>query len=206
MKRMLFALMMFLSIANVWAESASDVLANDLNKVVTFSSDFKQQVLDENDHVLQASQGEMQFHRPLLFYWHVTSSNPQTIWYRNNQLIVYDQRLQQATLKKVYSKNDPNLLPLMLLTGDAADVLKHFSVTMNNNAFILKPVEKNASDLLVLVMLQLADDGSVKEIQYQTTLGQRTNITFYHAQVNQSLDQALFFEALPKGTDIINVD
>jgi chaperone LolA len=206
MKRLIFAVIFLVSVPFAWADSASDLLANKLNKVVTFASDFKQKVLDEKGNVLQQSAGEMQFNRPLLFYWHISSSNPQTIWYRKSELIVYDERLRQATLKKVYSKNDPNLLPLMLLTGNATEVLKHFTVTVKQDAFVLNPVEKDKNELLVGVMLQLADDGSVKEIQYQTTLDQRTQINFFHTQVNKPLNQKLFFQILPTDTDVVNVE
>ncbi len=206
MKKIFYCFIFLLSFTSVYADSASDDLAKKLNSVITFFSDFTQEVVNEDGQVLQRSSGEMQFNRPLLFYWHTNSSNPQTMWYRKNELIVYDLRLQQATVKKVYSKNDPNLLPLMLLTGNAADVLQHFSVTEDHGKYLLKPVAKDKNELLIGVILQLASDGSVKEIHYQTNLGQVTKIFFNHVHVNQVIDQKLFFQKLPLGTDIVSVE
>ncbi len=206
MKRLFFLFTLLFNFHLAYAESASDSLAKQLSHVITFSSDFTQEVLGEKDEVLQHSVGKMQFNRPSLFYWHVVSPSPQTMWYRNNTLIVYDPELAQATSKKVYSKKDPSLLPLMLLTGDAASVLKNFSVEFIEQRYILKPKSAEKDALLIGVILELNLDGAVREIQYQTTLGQKTKITFEHVNVNKKLDQAIFFEQLPKGTDIVNVE
>ncbi len=206
MKRQFFFLVLIFNFHLAFAESPSDSLAKQLSHVVTFSSDFTQEVLGEKDEVLQHSVGSMQFNRPSLFYWHVVSPSPQTMWYRNNTLIVYDPELAQATLKKVYSKKDPSLLPLMLLTGDAASVLKNFSVEFVDKKYILKPIPDEKDTLLIGVILMLNSDGAVREIQYQTTLGQKTKITFEHVIVNKKLDQAIFFEQLPKDTDIVHVE
>ncbi len=206
MKRQFFFLVLIFNFHLAFAESASDSLAKQLSHVVTFSSDFTQEVLGEKGEVLQHSVGSMQFNRPSLFYWHVVSPSPQTMWYRNNTLIVYDPELAQATSKKVYSKKDPSLLPLMLLTGDAASVLKNFSVEFVDKKYILKPIPDEKDTLLIGVILMLNSDGAVREIQYQTTLGQKTKITFEHVNVNKKLDKAIFFEPLPKDTDIVHVE
>jgi outer membrane lipoprotein carrier protein len=205
-KRIFFVLILIFNSHLVFAESASDSLAKQLSRVVTFSSDFTQEVLGDKDEVLQHSVGKMQFNRPSLFYWHVVSPSPQTMWYRNSTLIVYDPELAQATSKKVYSTKDPSLLPLMLLTGDAALVLKNFSVEFVEKKYILKPISDGKDTLLIGVILILNSDGAIREIQYQTTLGQKTKITFEHVTVNKKLDQAIFFDPLPVDTDIVHVE
>lgn len=191
----------------VWAdERASTALAKQLSRVVTFSSDFTQAVLDENGKILQQSFGKVQFNRPSLFYWHVLSPASQIIWYRNQELIVYDPELSQAIIKKVYATNDPSLLPLLLLTGDAQQVLKNFSVVVKSQRYFLTPKSVDKNSLLLGVALELTAEGAVREIQYQTTLGQRTKVSFDHVQVNKQLDRARFFEPLPKGTDLVHAE
>ena len=147
----------------------------------------------------------MQFNRPLLFYWHTDSPHPQTLWYRKHELIIYDQRLQQATIKKISTTTDPNLLPLMLLTGNAVQVLQHFTVTETNGDYTLKPISHD-SGLLIGVLLKITPQGSIQEIEYQTSLGQKTIINFNHADVNKPLNQSLFFERIPTGVDIVGVE
>jgi len=188
-----------------YALPANETLAKKLNSVITFSSDFTQTVEDDHDQVLQKSTGHMQFNRPLLFYWHTDSPHPQTLWYRKHELIIYDQRLQQATIKKISTTTDPNLLPLMLLTGNAVQVLQHFTVTETNGDYTLKPISHD-SGLLIGVLLKITPQGSIQEIEYQTSLGQKTIINFNHADVNKPLNQSLFFERIPTGVDIVGVE
>lgn len=209
MKRIFFSLILLLSTHFVWAESASNALAKQLSQVVIFSSHFKQEVLDEKGVILQQSFGEMQFHRPSLFYWHVTSPDNQTMWFRNNTWIVYDPDLSQATIKKIPSENDPSLIFLKLLTGDAHHALESFTVDVKDEKFFLKPKSMDKDALLMGVVLELTSDGAIREIQYKTTLGQRTRVTFDHVQVNKRLSrdqEALFSPSFPKGTDFVNAE
>ena len=208
MKRIFFLLILLLNFQLALAGSASDSLAKQLSSVITFSSHFKQEVLDEKGVVLQQSFGEMQFHRPSLFYWRVISPDAQTMWFQNNTWIVYDLELAQATIKKIPSKNDPSLIFLKLLTGNAHHALQSFSVDFNEGKFFLKPKSIDQDALLIGVVLELSSEGAVREIEYKTTLGQRTKVTFDHAQVNKrfSHDQeALFSPSFAKGTDFVNV-
>ncbi|MCD8500062.1 MAG: outer membrane lipoprotein chaperone LolA [Gammaproteobacteria bacterium] len=150
-------------------------MAKKLNSVITFSSDFTQTVEDDHGQILQKSTGHMQFNRPLLFYWHTDSPHPQTLWYRKHELVIYDQRLQQATIKKVSTTIDPNLLPLMLLTGNPIQVLQHFTVTETNGDYTLKPT-RDDSGLLIGVLLKMTPNSSIEKIEYQTNLGQKQSL------------------------------
>lgn len=185
---------------------ARQTLVKQLNYTQTFSSRFEQKVLDESGQVLQQSSGELWFKKkPVLFYWDVLSPAPQKMWYRNDQFIMLDIQLEQATIKKVSNKNDPNLLPVMLLTGDSDKALHDFSIKKIDNKYILTPkkTSKMANELLIRLVLELDKQGVVKEIRFQTTLGQMTDITFIDAKVNQPLNSLFFYQALPKGVDIV---
>lgn len=185
---------------------ARQTLVKQLNYTQTFSSRFEQKVLDESGQVLQKSSGELWFKKnPALFYWNVLSPAPQKMWYRNNQFIMLDVQLEQATIKKVSDTNDPNLLPVMLLAGNADKALQNFSVEKINDSYILTPSKKSklANELLIRLVLELDKQGVVKNIRFQTTLGQMTDIAFVDAKVNQALNSLLFYQALPKGVDIV---
>ena len=210
MQRFLLFLMLILNIQLVFAETASDSLARQLKSMHTFSSDFVQEVLGDKDVVVQRAVGKMQFdrsyHNQALFYWQVDSPNASTMYFRDGMIIVYDPDLTQATVKKVNYK-DPNMLPLMLLTGDSTQVLNNFSVTSKDaRHYVLQPKSKDKDALLLGVILDLTSEGAIQEIRYQTTLGPRTQIKFSHEHINPKLNQALFFEKLPKGADIVHVE
>lgn len=207
MKRLFLVLILMLNTHLVLAEpAASESLARQLKRVHTFSSDFIQEVLSEKEVVVQRSTGKMQFdrsyHGHALFYWHVISPTMSTMYYRDNTLIFYDPDLSQATIKKVNYK-DPSMFPLLLLTGDPSEVLSHFSVVLTSGQhYILKPKSTDKDELLLGVGLDLTPEGAVQKIQYQTTLGPRTQIMFNHESINKTLhEQALFFEKLPPDTD-----
>ena len=212
MKRLLFFLNLTLmfNVQLVFAESTSDSLVRQLTSVKTFSSDFVQEVLGDKEVVVQRAVGKMQFNRSCygqaLFYWQVISPSISTMYFRDNSIIIYDPDLGQATVKKV-NYNDPAVLPLLLLTGDSTKILNHFSVTSKDGRhYILQPKSKDKDTLLLGVILDITSEGAVQKIQYQTTLGPRTQITFNHEKINQPLKRAIFFEKLPKGTDFVHVE
>lgn len=210
MKRLFFLLLLVFNAQGALAETASESLAKQLKSVCAFSSDFTQEVLGEKDIVVQRAVGHMQFdrchHSQGLFYWRVISPNASTMYFRDRNVIYLDQDLNQATLQKV-NYQDPKMLPLMLLIGDANSVLNHFFVTSKDQRhYLLRPKLKNKDDLLLGVVLDFNSKGAIEKIQYQTNLGPKTQITFDHGRVNEAIKEALFFEALPKGTDIVNVE
>lgn len=209
MKRLFLLLILLCNVPLLFAETASESLAKQLKSVCTFSSDFTQEVLGDQDVIVQRSVGKMQFDRcqhQALFYWQVVSPNPSTMYFRESKIIIFDPELNQATIKKV-SYKDPNMLPLMLLTGDSTKVLTHFLViSKDNHHFMLQPKSKDKDAILLGVMLDLTSEGAIQKIQYQTVLGPKTQINFGHVQMNQSLQRALFFESIPKGADIVSVE
>ena len=212
MKRLFFFLNLILmfNVQLVFAEPASESLARQLKSVHTFSSDFIQEVLGDKEVVVQRAVGKMQFdrsyHNQALFYWQVISPSASTMYFRDGMLIIYDPDLNQATIKKVNYK-DPNVLPLMLLTGDSSKVLNNFSVTSSDKRhYTLQPKSKDKDTLLLGVILDITSEGAVQKIQYQTTLGPRTQIIFSHEKINQKLNSALFFEKLAPGTDFVRVE
>ncbi len=210
MKKLFFLLVLMFNAQLAFAESASESLARQLKNVNTFSSDFIQEVLGDKEVVVQRAVGKMQFnrsyHNQALFYWQVVSPNASTMYFRDNTIIIYDPELSQATLKKVNYK-DPNMLPLLLLTGDSTKVLNNFSVTSSDkHHYILQPKSKDKDTLLLGVILDITSEGAVQKIQYQTTLGPRTQIIFSHEKINQKLNSALFFEKLSPGTDFVHVE
>lgn len=206
MKRYFIFLFLCIYCVFSYAEKIEEDLAKELNKVASFSSQFEQTVSDGEGRILQTLQGEIQFQRPLLFYWKVKSSDSQIMWVRNHEIIIYDSRLKQATIRKISSFNDPSLLPLMLLAGDTKEVLRHFLVKKDQGLYKLKPIDKSTHQLLTGVILELGKNGFIQSISYETNLGQMTKIVFTKANVNGSLNQTLFFQPLPLGTDIIQVD
>lgn len=210
MKRLFFLFVVLFNLHSVCAATASESLERYLKSICTFSSDFTQEVLGDKEVVVQRTDGKMQFdrcrHQQALFYWRVISPNPSTMYLRENRITFFDADLGQATLKKV-DYQDPNMLPLMLLAGDSNKVLNNFLVTSKDNQhFILQPKVKDKEAVLLGVVLDLTSEGAIQKIQYQTTLGPRTQINFFNVHINQKLKEALFFERLPKDTDFVNAE
>lgn len=185
------------------ATSPAETLATQLEKIKTFSAHFEQTVSDEKGRLLQETTGEMQFIRPSQFHWQTMSPSQQTICYDNQQIISYDPELEQAIIKKSLSNNDPSLLPLMLLTGDARQALKNFSVSEENQRYVLKPKLMNDDAILVKVELFLDKSGAAQEIRYTTRLNQATTILFKQEHVNQKLFLKPCLTLLSENTDII---
>lgn len=202
-KKTLINLFAFLFIQNVWAASAAEILATQLQQVKTFSAHFKLDVVDEQGDIVQQSTGEMQFIRPAQFLWRTMPVNQPIVCYSDRQLISYDPELKQAIIKNSPAKSDPSLLPLTLLTGNALQAINNFSVNKKKQHYILSPRASNKNSPLLTAELYLDQSGAVEKILYKTKLGQVSTITFTHKKINKKLSLQPCLHLLPFGTDLI---
>lgn len=195
--------MIFLIVNSCFAAALTEDLSQHLAPVKNFSAHFTQTVVDNRGHVLQQSAGQVQVMRPAQFYWQITAPHTQTICQDQKNIITYDAELQQAIIQARRSSQGANALPVLLLSGDAQQVLENFSIQGHNDQYVLQPKHVDEETLLLRITVTLNSAGVVQALEYATTLGQVVRLAFTHTMINQALHLPACVARLPAGTDKI---
>ena len=198
-------LLLFLLPASlVLAAPASDIerVERYFAGLETLEAEFRQQVQDPEQGVMQEASGQVWIARPGRFRWHYLKPYEQELVSDGRNVWTYDSDLEQATVKSAAEVLSDT--PAMLLSGgqSVAEVFR-----------IEALAEEGGMDWFRL--LPLAQDGTVEEIhlgfqgeelrimQVTDLFGNRTWLEFFQVRRNQAIDTGLFDFSPPAGTDVI---
>lgn len=162
----------------------------------------QQRTMLKSSHLGQTFSGVMQVKRQGLFRWETTSPTKQLIVTSGKTVWIYDPDLQQAT-RQTLDEQMSNT-PALLLSGNAAQIMKSYKVTQPNRAvtsFVLYPRAKDG----VFESLAVRFDGAVPaEMILSDSLGQLTTVSFSNAKLNPQISNNQFIFTPPKGVDVID--
>ncbi len=156
----------------------------------------------KSTHLGQTFSGVMQVKRQGLFRWETTSPMKQLIVTSGKTVWIYDPDLQQAT-RQTLDEQMSNT-PALLLSGNAAQMMKSYKVTQPNSAipnFVLYPRAKDG----VFESLAIRFDGNIPtQMVLADSLGQQTTVEFKDAKLNPVIANSQFQFVPPKGVDVID--
>ncbi len=156
----------------------------------------------ESTHLGQTFSGVMQVKRQGLFRWETTSPMKQLIVTSGKTVWIYDPDLQQAT-RQTLDEQMSNT-PALLLSGNAAQMMKSYKVTQPNNAvpyFVLYPRAKDG----VFESLAIRFENNIpSQMVLSDSLGQQTTVNFTEAKLNPVIANSQFEFVPPKGVDVID--
>jgi len=198
------ALLLVTSITStpVSASQAKQHLDRFFAEVHSFNGSFVQTVYDENDEVIQDSNGDVALEKPGKFRWHYVEPYPQLILADGDYLWLYDPELLQATAKPI----DEALgnAPIMLLTN-IRPLEQDFKIVEADSREGLDWVE-----LVPLVQdtefhriqIGLNEEG-IQKMELHDHFAQKTVIEFTDLKVDVSFPQQHFEFVPPAGVDIV---
>jgi len=156
----------------------------------------------KSSHLGQTFSGVMQVKRQGLFRWETTSPMKQLIVTSGKTVWIYDPDLLQAT-RQTLDEQMSNT-PALLLSGNAAQIMKSYKVTQPNSAipyFVLYPRAKDG----VFESLAIRFDANVPaQMVLSDSLGQQTTVNFTDIKVNPEIARSQFEFVPPKGADVID--
>lgn len=156
----------------------------------------------ESTHLGQTFSGVMQVKRQGLFRWETTSPMKQLIVTSGKTVWIYDPDLQQAT-RQTLDEQMSNT-PALLLSGNAAQMMKSYKVTQPNNAvpyFVLYPRAKDG----VFESLAIRFENNIpSQMVLSDSLGQQTTVNFTDTKLNPVIANSQFQFVPPKGVDVID--
>ena len=202
--RFLFLLVISFFSLSVQAVSQADLvrpLQNYVDNLKTFSADFIQLQPDESTFSTNEVKGHFDLKRPGKLYWHYDSPEPQTIVIDGHNLWVYDEDLDQVTVRPVTEiKGD---IPLGWLLFDEP-IAKKFDIIYSKEAdgvewFNLSPKSPTYFQSLDVGL----KNGHMTDVVMYQSVDNVTKVHFNHIQENHLLTDSYFHFEPPAGVDVV---
>jgi len=181
----------------------SNALETFLAGLDTFSAGFEQTLLNELGEEMEKSVGALYVERPGKFQWAYWEPFPQLIVSDGRSLWIYDEDLEQVTIRDVTASIDDS--PAALLGGDV-DVDTHYVVIEAGESEGVQWLELTPRDIesqYETVRLGFRD-GELAAMELFDNLGQKTRIVFQDVRRNPPLEQKLFAFTPPEGVDVVD--
>lgn len=191
-----------------WLFFSGSVMASDMalqrliNAIESLSSPFTQTLLDEDNNLVEESSGHFYLQRPGKFRWNYVEPLPQEIVSDGLYIWIYDQELQQVSVKKLeHALGDS---PALLLSS-REPLEKNFHVqlqekTAGTSWYLVSPRATDGSFNAMRLALQ---DGVIRLMELKDNFGQTTRIEFTGMLQNPVLQSSLFKLDVPPSVDVI---
>lgn len=205
MKKTMVAVLLVASLGSqaMAAESpARQRLDAFFTKINSLKGNFTQRVYDKKGAVIQNSSGLLYLSRPGRFRWVYMSPEPQEIVSDGKNVWIYDEELEQVTIKHV--SQAVSATPAAVLTRKdppgARFHIKQLPSKGGQDWFQLVP--KSANRDFKSIEMGLDAKGNLKRMVMRDQLGQRTDLSL-NMQNNVPISGGTFFFVAPQGTDVI---
>ena len=183
------------------ARSELERFASELDR---FQAEFTQTVKSQDGRVQDQSQGQVWLQSPDKLRWVYTGDFPETIVADGKNIWIYDESLEQVTVKP--QSEQTNNTPLMIL-GDVSRLDEQFQVTELGEfeGMLLLELKSLDSESEFERILLGFTPGSVRMMTMEDAFGQRTEIRFENILMNPPAEPELFMFSPPEGTDVVGV-
>ena len=181
----------------------SNALEVFLSGLDTLSAGFEQTLSNELGEEMEKSVGVLYVERPGKFQWAYWEPFPQLLVSDGRSLWIYDEDLEQVTIRDVTASIDDS--PAALLGGDV-DVDEHYVVIEAGESEGVQWLELTPRDIesqYETVRLGFRG-GELAAMELFDNLGQKTRIDFQDVRRNPPLEQRLFEFTPPAGVDVVD--
>ena len=184
------------------AETGKQRLEKFINQTTSFEATFTQEVISEDGNIAQPAFGKVQLSRPGRFNWEYEKPYPQKIIADGKNVWVYDEDLEQVTVKPLDAALGAT--PVALLTQNA-DLMENFYLIEQESRESLSWVElkpKRMDTDFQRILIGLDHEG-IKAMDLYDQFGQITIIRFHQAEFNTNIPASQFQFTPPDGVDVI---
>ena len=184
------------------AGSSLERFSQFLSTTLSAKGEFEQKIVDGNGRLVQESKGTLAFSRPGRFRWTYVKPYAQLIVGDGSRVWVYDQDLQQVTVRRVDQALTST--PAALLAGNN-EAMRAFRISDQGEREGLQwlqaiPREKEGGFESMRIGFGFAGPEVMELVD---SFGQVTVLRFISFQRNPKLDPALFRFSPPRGADVI---
>jgi len=185
------------------ADVTNNPVDHFLEGMEDIKANFKQTLLNEQGEELETSSGIVYMSRPGKFRWDYTEPYSQQITTDGNTLWIYDEDLEQVTIRDISNSIENTPAAILGGTGDFDD---HFVVINIGNIEGFEWVELTPRDIENQYRsIRLGfNKKHIGMMVLFDNLGQTTRIDFIDSERNTNLDDSLFVFEPPEGVDVID--
>lgn len=192
---------------NMPASETSEQLAQALQKLHSFKADYTQTLSDKSGKVLQSLEGYLVISKPNKVFWLSRDPFPQQVISNGKKIWVYDQDLDQVTVKPF--TGDYASTPALLFSGNSKKLTESFTVkklaikdrAAKNTGYSLTPKAKGG--LFARLDILLDQQQQPVWLKLHDELGQITQIEFSQFKPNYAARASLFDFVAPEGVDVL---
>jgi len=193
------------SLAKDNLEKKANKLLDKVRKdLLSLTADFEQYEIDANNIQSEKSTGKVWLKAPNQFKWEYQLPVPQLIMADGKEVWIYDEDLEQVTIKKQKSEQNPIYVLLnKKLTEDnysLALIPKEKAKKQNIDWISMTP--KTPSEEVKVVWLGIKDK-KLSILKLQNNMDNIVVFKFKNMQRNPDLSEGYFTFEVPEGTDVI---
>ncbi|MGA9574522.1 MAG: outer membrane lipoprotein chaperone LolA [Lysobacterales bacterium] len=184
--------------------SARGELERFATNLQRFQAEFTQTVKSQDGRIQDQTEGQVWLQVPDKLRWVYTGEFPEIIVADGKNIWIYDQSLEQVTVKPQSEQATDS--PLMVL-ADVSRLDTRFKVAELgdfDDMMLLELRSLDSDSEFERILLGLVP-GGIRMMAMEDAFGQRTEIHFTNVEVNQPADQDLFHFTPPEGTDVVGV-
>ena len=174
------------------------------NELAGFQAEFTQTVKSQDGRVQDQTHGSVWLQSPDKLRWVYSGEFPETIVADGSNIWIYDESLQQVTVKPQSDQASDS--PLMIL-ADVSQLDQQFKVTELGDfegmlLLELKSLDDESEFERILLGL---DSSGIRMMAMEDAFGQRTEVHFKNMLRNSPIDPELFKFIPPEGADLVGV-
>ncbi len=193
---------MTLNTSAIAADDARQRLNNFFTGVTSLKGSFNQQVFSKKGKVIQQSTGNISMLRPGKFRWVYKTPDPQTIVSNGKNIWVYDEDLEQVTIKPM--SQALSSAPIAILTRkqkpDAQFKVQALTTRASGLDWFKLTPHRKSKDFKYFEMG--LDQNGLRQMIMHDQLGQKTVLQL-NAKTNVPISGSTFFFKIPAGVDVI---
>jgi outer membrane lipoprotein carrier protein len=170
----------------------------------SFQAEFTQTVIAQDGSIQDQSAGSVWLQTPDKLRWVYTGDFPEVIVADGSNIWIYDESLQQVTVKP--QSGEASDSPLMIL-ADVSRLDEQFNVAelgAYEDVLILELKSRAEESEFERILLGL-DTNGIRMMAMEDAFGQRTEIRFEEASKNIELEAGLFDFTPPEDADVVGV-
>lgn len=199
----LISLAAFLALAPPSASGSSlERFSEFINQTLTAKGDFEQKIFDRNRKLLQESRGTLAFSRPGKFRWSYAKPYPQLIVGDGSRVWIYDEDLNQVTVRKLDQALGSTPAALLAGNNEAMRAFRLSDQGAKGGLEWLEALPRNKEGNFERIRMGFGSSG-LQIMELVDNFGQTTVLRFTSLQSNPKLDSGLFRFSPPKGADVI---
>ena len=205
MMNKLFRVFLFLLfISNIAiADEVNNPLQDFLKNFTSLESNFIQQLINENGEVLEKTEGTLQLQQPGKFNWTYLTPYAQKIISNGEVLWVFDEDLEQLTIRNIGNALDETPAGIILGNNDINEHFVQVSMDVIEGYDWIDLTPRNLETQYRNIRIGF-NDSQLGMMIIVDNLGQTTRIDFIDVKKNAELSSSSFEFEIPADVDVID--